>query len=80
MINRPQFKSRNGDDLTDLIRRRQEATARLDEARAKLKAERLKLRPLEEAESSAESDLMNLSCRLNTWWNEYKTHEDKTRT
>jgi hypothetical protein len=75
------FKSQNGDLLCGLLRQREDAQAAhalaLDKFRSKVIECEHVLRPLRDSVSRHEAKIINLSCRLNTWWNEYKAEEER---
>ncbi len=61
------LKAPNGDTLKELNQSKLEAEERLTLARIRLRVEREKLGPLEEAVNRAELEMLNLSCRIKTW-------------
>jgi len=71
-MNRSTFKAPNGDTLNDLNKQKEEAQKLHLAARDKLVEAEQALRPLREEVSRHEAKVMNISCRLNTWWSAYR--------
>lgn len=71
-LDRRTFKAPNGDKLDDLNTQKEEAQKLYLAARDKLWEAERALQPLREEVSRHEGKVMNLSCRLNIWWNAYR--------
>jgi hypothetical protein len=69
--NKNTFACRNGDTLQELIARKKDAEKRLETWRVELRSAVKILAPLRESIDITNGEVGNLSCRLNTWWNEF---------
>lgn len=73
--NKTNFKSRNGDTLGDLIQRQKVADAKMYAARKIFDEAEAAIKPLKDYLDAATHESLNVGCRLNIWWNEYRAHK-----
>ncbi len=78
-MNKFDFTSNNGDKLRDLNDRLKAAVALSDELRKCAADKREKLAAVERDLEQAHQESMNISTRLNIWWNEYRASHGPRR-
>ena len=65
------WKCRNGDCLADLIQRKKDLDVALKRTIEKMDEAIKALKPFAEQVASIDNAMMNVSTRLNIWWNEF---------